>query len=65
MKKIKRFKPIRIHSVDFGYGRWFGRYFFFLHPFVIIPMYAHYFRCSYEDGKEISSGCTSSFERMK
>lgn len=60
---MKRFKPIRIFSVDYGYGWWFGRHFFFFHPFVVIPMYSHHFRCSYEDGKEICAGYASYFKR--
>lgn len=57
---LKKYLPIKIFSIKFAYGWWWGRYFLFLGKhstdFAIIPMSAHYNYCTYENGKAIDDG---------
>lgn len=58
--KVKKYFPIRIFSIHYAYGWWFGAYFFFFGKhstaFAIIPSYRHHLFCTYEHGKAIDDG---------
>lgn len=41
---MKRFLPIKIFSIDYGYGWWWGKRFFFPGIY-IVPSFRHYSRC--------------------
>lgn len=62
---IRKFLPIRVFSIKFGYGWWLGKYFFFIGKhataFAILPMYAHLHQCTYENGKGIENGMCHSW----
>lgn len=66
---LKKYLPIRIFSIQFGYGWWWGSYFFFLGrhdtAFAILPMYAHFTRCTYKNGKAIDNGDTESWSNSR
>lgn len=51
---MKRYKPIKIFHIKYGYGWWFGNYFFFIGKgstmFGIMPMFME-FHCSEYVGK--------------
>ena len=49
---MKRFLPIKIHSIDFGIGWWWGSKLFFKHG-VVIPSWYHYRRCQKLSGLAI------------
>lgn len=57
---MRKYLPIRIFSIKFGYGWWLGKYFFFAGrhatAFAIMPMYTHLQFCTYENGKGIEHG---------
>ena len=63
--KLKRLKPIRIHSIYFGYGWWWFGYFFFFKPFAVVPMWSHYKLSTYTSGRPIEDGATSSLNRQE
>ena len=42
MRKCKYTTPIRVFSLHFGRGWWWGRYFYFFKPFAIVPMAKHH-----------------------
>lgn len=48
---MKKYRPIRIFSIRFGYGWWWGKYFFFIGKhstaFAIMPMSFHHRQCEY------------------
>ena len=60
MKKLRKYLPIRIFSIKFAYGWWFGKYFFFFGKhstcFGILPMYFHHSSCTYANGTGIEDG---------
>ena len=62
---MKKYLPIRIHSIDFGYGWWWSNYFFFFRkykaPFVALPMCTHWKRCTFENGLAINGGDVDSW----
>lgn len=66
---IKKYLPVRIFSIKFGYGWWWGSYFFFLcshsTAFAILPMCAHLDQCTYENGKAIENGDTKSWSNQR
>ena len=40
---MRKYKPIKVFSVHFGYGWWWGKHlFFFKTCFAIVPMSFHY-----------------------
>lgn len=45
MRKLRRYLPIRIHSVYYGAGWWWGNYFVFWTTFAVLPMCWHYKLC--------------------
>lgn len=57
---MRKYLPIRIFSIKFGYGWWLGKYFFFVGKhataFAIMPMYTHLRYCTYKNGKGIEDG---------
>lgn len=63
--KVKKYFPIRIFSIHYAYGWWFGTYFFFFgkhsRAFAIIPSYRHHACCTYKNGKAIDDGDTVSW----
>ena len=63
---MRKYLPIKIFSIQFGYGWWWGSYFFFLGKnetaFAILPMYTHFKKCTYENGKAICDGGTKSWD---
>ena len=62
---MRKYLPIRIFSIKFGYGWWLGKYFFFIGKhatsFAILPMCVHLEQCTYEHGKGIEDGDTLSW----
>lgn len=62
---MKKYLPIRIFSIKFGYGWWWGKYFFFIGKhstaFAIMPMCSHLHQCEYMSGKAIEDGDTLSW----
>ena len=62
MRKLKRYLPIRIFSINLGYGWWWGGHFFFFKlAFAIIPMWMHLKNCTYEHGKALDRGDVKSW----
>lgn len=57
---MKKYLPIKIFSIHFGYGWWLGSYFFFFGKhstvFAIIPMSFHHHQCEYMNGNAIDDG---------
>lgn len=58
---MKKYKPIRIHHLYYGYGYWWGSYFFFIGKhsttFDIMPMYRECHRATYaNNGYIIGNG---------
>jgi hypothetical protein len=64
---MKKYFPIRIFSITFGYGWWWGSHFFFLKKgvFAIMPMWFHYNKCEYKNGKAIEGGTTHSWDEER
>ena len=62
---MKKYFPIKIFSITFGYGWWWGKYFFFIGKhstaFAIMPMCNHLHQCEYMNGKAIEYGDTLSW----
>lgn len=62
---MKKYLPIRIFSIKFGYGWWLGSYFFFFGKhstaFAIMPMSFHYNSCTFENGLAINDGDVDSW----
>lgn len=60
MNNFRKYIPIRIFSIRFGYGWWWGSYFFFLGKhsttFAIMPMSFHYNSCTFKNGLAIKDG---------
>ena len=50
--EIKKYLPIRIHSIDYGIGYWWGKRMFFS-ELVIVPVCKHYHRTQTLEGKAI------------
>ena len=67
---MKKYKPIRIHHLYYGYGYWWGSYFFFIDKrstaFAIMPMSNE---CRYaiyaNNGNIIGSGDTLSWSESR
>ena len=66
---MKKYLPIRIFSIQYGYGWWFGKYFFFFGKksttFGIVPMYFHHHKCTYENGSAIERGMCNSWSEER
>lgn len=62
-KIIKRFLPIKIFHIYYGYGWWWGEMFFFfqkkLVPFIVVPMCMEFRRTTFVEGREIINGIKS------
>lgn len=66
---MRKYLPIRIFSIRFGYGWWLGKYFFFIGKhateFAIMPMSSHFHQCTYENGKGIEDGDIMSWSKER
>lgn len=63
---MRRFLPIRIHSICYGYGWWWGSKFYFFSPLYVIAMHWERRNATYaRNGKEISHGRIKSWLRYK
>lgn len=67
---MKKYKPIRIHHLYYGYGYWWGRYFFFIGKhstnFTIMPMWMECHRATYaNNGNTIGHGDTLSWSESR
>lgn len=66
---MRKYFPIRVFSIKFGYGWWLGKYFFFFGKhataFAILPMSSHHHNCTYENGKAIDDGDTESWSESR
>ena len=67
---MKKYKPIRIHHLYYGYGYWWGSYFFFIGKhstvFSIMPMYIECHRAVYaNNGHIIGNGDTLSWSESR
>lgn len=63
---MKKYKPIRIHHMYFGYGYWWKDYFFFFGKratrFAVVPMFRELMYAVYaNNGKKIGYGPTCSW----
>lgn len=62
---MRKYLPIRIFSIRFAYGWWWGSYFFFIGKksvaFAIVPCSFHHGDCSYENGLAIGNGDINSW----
>ena len=67
---MKKYKPIRIHHLFYGYGYWWGNYFFFIGKhstgFAIVPMCGDHHRAIYaNNGHAIENGDTLSWSKSR
>ena len=67
---MKKYKPIRIHHIFYGYGYWWGSSFFFIGKysacFAIVPMWLEHRRAIYaSNGESIGSGDTLSWSKSR
>ena len=68
LKKLKRFLPIKVHSIKFGYGWWFGDKLFFFEkhwmPVNIMPICVEINNLIFDANlKTIGHGDTNSWDR--
>lgn len=63
MWNIKKYLPIRIHHIIYGYGYWFGARFYFWHKGpIIVPMWNEHNNAVYSYSLErIERGCVDSW----
>lgn len=63
---MKKYLPIKIFSIKYAYGWWWGKYFFFIGKhataFAILPMCNHFHQCEYMNGKAIEDGAHHHYE---
>lgn len=66
-KKLKKYLPIKVHSIHYGYGWWFGDkvIFFEKHwiPFNIMHICFELKHLGFANGKSIDEGLTHSWDR--
>lgn len=67
---MKKYKPIRIHHLYYGYGYWWGSYFFFMGKhstvFAIVPMFRECHYAMYaNNGNIIGNGDTLSWSESR
>lgn len=67
---MKKYKPIRIHHLYYGYGYWWGSYFFFIGKhstaFAIMPMWRECHYAMYaNNGFIIDNGDTLSWSESR
>ena len=67
---MKKYKPIRIHHLYYGYGYWWGSYFFFIGKhstdFAIVPMCRECHYAIYaNNGNIIDNGDTLSWSESR
>ena len=67
---MKKYKPIRIHHLYYGYGYWWGSYFFFIGKhstvFAIVPMSREHNGAIYaNNGNIIDNGDTFSWSESR
>lgn len=67
---MKKYKPIRIHHIFYGYGYWWGNYFFFIGKhstcFAIVPMYRECLGATYaKNGHIIGHGDALSWSESR
>lgn len=60
---MKRYLPIKIHSIIFGKGWWWGSKFFFFNECVIIPSWFHYRYCQKMSGETIVNDFPESWHK--
>lgn len=69
MKNLKKYKPIRIFDIHYGYGWWWKDYFFFFGhhstSFGIMPMCFELYNATYANGKAINHGDTKSWSESR
>ena len=62
---MKKYLPIKIFSIKYAYGWWWGSYFLFFGKhstaFAILPMCNHLHQCEYMNGKAIENGAIHSW----
>lgn len=60
---IRKFLPIKIHSIYLGVGYWWGCYFFFIKDNkAIVPMHYEYRNCIFmKNGRSITEGAIHSW----
>ena len=67
---MKKYKPIRIHHINYGYGYWWGSYFFFIGRqatcFAIVPMFMECDKTIYtHNGLSVGRGDTLSWSASR
>lgn len=66
---MKKYKPIRIFNIHYGYGYWWGKYFFFIGKnavdFAIVPMYRELGNSTYYNNRAIPNGDTMSWSESR
>lgn len=69
MKKLKNYKPIKVHHITFGYGYWFCSHVYFFkrgNGFAIIPIFFICRDCIYEsNGHIVGHGDTASWSEAR
>ena len=68
LKKLKRFFPIKVHNIKYGYGWWFGDKLFFFEkhwiPFNIMPVSCEINNLVFDSNlKSIEHGYSNSWDR--
>lgn len=69
--KISKYKPIRIFSIEYGYGWWWKNYFYFVGKgsvaFAIVPMwrYCCIVEYAFDNGGIIGHGDTCSWSESR
>ena len=69
-RDMKKYKPIRIFSIKFGYGYWWGKYCYFIGKkataFAIMPIWFHLGYCTYvSNNNAIENGMCSSWDEER
>ena len=64
MLEFKKYLPIRIHHINFGYGYWFGaNFYFWCKGPVIVPMWHELHKVVYAySGNKIEDGMVNSWD---
>jgi len=61
---IKKYKPLKVFSIKYGYGYWFGeKVYFFDLVFAIVPSYFLIGDITWASGKDIKHGRSKSWDR--
>lgn len=69
MKKLRKYKPIKVHHIVFGYGWWFGEHVYFIkrgNGFAIIPLFYICKDCIYDsNGNIVGNGDSTSWSENR